>query len=216
MKVDFQKYKLIIVDMDGTLYYQKPVRLAMGIKLVKGILTGGIKSVKELLIVLEFRKIRENEKVSEEIVCKRISGKYDLSEDDIENIIYRWMKKIPLTVIPKYADDILCKKLLELKDKGINVSVFSDYPASDKCKVLGIEGIPSWNSDMEEIGELKPSPKGILYIMDNFKVSNAKDVLMIGDRMSRDGMSAEAAGCDKLILPREKKKRMSFYHKIGL
>ncbi len=62
----------------------------------------------------------------------------------------------------------------------------------------------------ERLGELKPSPKGLNLIMQDHGYTG-DDILMIGDRMSRDGMAAVNAGCDYLILPKSPAKRKRLY-----
>ncbi|MCR5304680.1 MAG: HAD hydrolase-like protein [Lachnospiraceae bacterium] len=216
MTLELERYKLIIADMDGTLYYQKPVRAAMGLKLFCAVLKGGARGLKELVIIYRYRKIREEEDLKQDLICERLAKRYGMSPGDVRKIAVRWLQEIPLSVLPAHRDRVLCEKLLDLKARGRDVAVYSDYPASDKCRALGLSDIPSWHSDMADIGEMKPSPKGIRYLMDRYGVTDPGEVLVIGDRESRDGGSADAAGTDKLILPRDKKMRTRLYGKLGL
>ncbi len=209
------EYRLIIADMDGTLYYQTPLRIHMACKLLLHIMQHGIRGIREVLLVSEFRKIRENKALSVSDACKKLSDDRNLDYEYVQNIIKTWIMDLPLSALPKYRDNILCNKLLKLSrnNTGIIITVFSDYPASDKCSVLGLDTITAYHGDQSEIGELKPSPKGIEYIMEQYNISDPSLVLMIGDRESRDGKSAEAAGCDKLILPVKAKDRAKIYDK---
>lgn len=200
MDKDLNNYKLIIVDMDGTLYHQRPVRIAMALKLFMHIVTRGISGIRDVKMVSEFRRKRENEALSKDVIVQSLSKKYSTSAEYTDAVITDWLMKIPLSLLPKYKNEALCKRLLDLQKNGIKVVVFSDYPADDKCRVLGLSSFDTFHADQPEIGELKPSPKGILYIMEKYGITDKSQVIMIGDRESRDGMSADRAGCDKMIV----------------
>jgi len=209
------EYKLIIADMDGTLYYQPPLRLHMACKLVLHILQHGIRGFREVLLVSKFRKIRENNALSVSDACRKLADANKLNYEYVQNVIKTWIMDLPLSILPKYRDNTLCDKLLKLSHKdNISVTIFSDYPATDKCRVLGLYDVPTYHGDQVEINALKPSPKGIQYIMQQYNISDPSLVLMIGDRKSRDGKSADAAGCDKLILPKKASDRTQIYEKF--
>ncbi|MCR5102374.1 MAG: HAD family hydrolase [Butyrivibrio sp.] len=210
MKNKISEYKLIIVDMDGTLYYQTPLRLYMLKKLILHIIKNNIKGLREVLLVSEFRKLRENSALTVEEACNSLSKSKNLSFDYISGVINKWIMEEPLNGLVRFKDDILCDILNTCNNKNSIVTIFSDYPAEDKCKALNIS-FPSYHANQEEINALKPSPKGIKYIMKLNNITDSSSVLMIGDRESRDGKSADAAGCDKLILPKSKRERKAIY-----
>ncbi|MCR5655891.1 MAG: HAD family hydrolase, partial [Butyrivibrio sp.] len=191
-----ENYRLVIVDMDGTLYYQKPLRMYMFKQLLAHIFRNGWKGFKDVLVIYRFRRLRENKGLTLEVACRNLSERYDCSYEDIREIIDEWIFRLPLNGIPLFRDDILCDSLRVLMKNECTVTILSDYPAVDKCRALGLSCIPSFCSEQKEIGELKPSPKGIQYIMQIYGISNPSEVLVIGDRESRDGKSAIFAGCD--------------------
>ncbi len=212
-KID--NYRLIIVDMDGTLYYQKPLRIYMLRQLIENILRNGLKGVKDALVIFRFRRLREKKGLTVEVACRELSEHYGCSYEYARAVIDEWIFRRPLKGISLFRDNILCDSLKALMKKECAVTVLSDYPAADKCRVLGLSYITTFYSEQKEIGELKPSPKGIQYIMQIYRISNPEEVLVIGDRESRDGKSAILAGCDKLILPVNKSERRRIYSNIG-
>lgn len=214
------KYKLILLDMDGTLYYQRKMQMLMCMEMLGYALCHPF-SLWKLKTISVFRKVRENvpgmEEKQEKV--KTVSGSNLLQEhykktavkikkapQEIEEVIGEWMFKRPLKHIYSCRDCVLGDKVQEWKQKGLKVVVYSDYPAEDKCRALGIFPDGIYSSDLERIGQMKPSAKAVEVIVSDFGVEK-EEVLVIGDRYSRDGKMAENAHVDYLILEKWHLKR---------
>ena len=208
-----EKYRLMLLDMDGTLYYQRKMQLLMCLEMLGYALRHPF-SLWKFKTISIFRKVRENAAIIEEKreEGKNLSGTNLLHEhyketavkikktpQKIEEVIDEWMFKRPLKHIYVCRDQVLCDKVQEWKRKGMKVVVYSDYPAEDKCRTLGIFPDGVYSSDLEKIGQMKPSAKAVEVIVSDFGVEK-EEVLVIGDRYSRDGKMAENANVDYLIL----------------
>lgn len=101
--------KIFILDLDGTLYYQFPVRMMMVIELCFYYLFH-LSNLKELRILLAYRKAHEN------IVfdLNQFAKKYSCSPEKIQKIVQYWMQERPLKWISFFADKKLTKKTLLL------------------------------------------------------------------------------------------------------
>jgi len=225
-----ERYKLIVLDMDGTLYYQRSMQFLMCLEMgVYGIMHPF--SLWKLKGIALFRKIREQEVHScineinradteEDFMQKEknlLDLQYDLtakkmerSKEQIQAVVEEWMFKRPLKYLPYLQDAKLCKWIKYWRKAGKKIVIFSDYPAVDKCNALGIETDAVYSSDEAAIGEMKPSPKGIKVISRDFDIA-PNQILIVGDRMSKDGEMAKNAGADYLILKKWKIIRNLYY-----
>lgn len=213
-------YQLIILDIDGTLYYQKPVRLFMGMELALGMLVS--KSIRRQVgIVRKVRSIREDW----EDICKveklpvsdqsldlestqfhYVAQLLGCSKDEVERAITYWMDERPLKYVSFFRDRNLCEKIQKWRDQGVVVAVYSDNLIKGKTKALGVTLDYEFTAYDQGIGCMKPNPTGITHIL---KVCQVKpeDAIMIGDRMEKDGEAAQGAGIDYNILKRTYFKR---------
>ena len=214
-----EDYKLVIWDLDGTLYFQKEFRLKMAMVLVRKLLFVP-KHWKDILVILKYRSLREVWDPSdsgEDLELRQYAktGEHlGLTGEEVQGVIQRWMLEEPLLHLKKYRDEIAVTKIEQLKMQGILTVVYSDYPTRDKLEALGIEVADSFSAMDEEIGCIKPNPKGIEYILKKYSIEK-KDAIMIGDRMEKDGEAALNAGIDYLILKRKSKDRKNQY-KTGI
>lgn len=217
------KYKLIVLDMDGTLYYQRSMQFLMCLEMgVYGIMHPF--SLWKWKVIGLFRKIREQEASScvgeiggaineEDSIQKEkclLEWQYKITaekvgrgKEQIQDVVEEWMFKRPLKYLLYLRDVKLCEWIKCWRNEGKKVVIFSDYPAVDKCNALEIEADAVYSSDEASIGEMKPSPKGIKVISRDFDVA-PNQILIVGDRMSKDGEMAKNAGADYLILKKWK------------
>lgn len=209
------KYKVVAFDVDGTLYDQKRLRLIMAVRLGKFYLTHPLR-MKELLIVKNFRtnlehfnEIAQKSDIPEEALKDAVSyTAYSMKEDEarVRAIVDKWIYKNPLDVIKMTSDDRLCNLFSLLKKCGFKVVVFSDHPVSDKLDALSLEADAVYYTGDGRLKDVKPSPKGVELIASDWGVGY-EQILIIGDRYEKDGMSAVNAGSDYLIVDRDVSKR---------
>lgn len=220
MQKKWSEYQLILFDMDGTLYFQRPLQVHMGIKMLLSCLKPG--GFHEIMIVLRFRKLRENWKSSsattmllnsniDETQYQLLSTQMGLTPDEIRPIIQKWIYQLPLQLLTHYRDNQLIE-ILKKYHLYTQVVIYSDYPATEKCIALGLNNIPCFYGGQENISRLKPDPKGIQVIMNHYHITDPSMVLMIGDRFSKDGQAAIAAGVDYLILKKHRIQRNKQYN----
>lgn len=216
MKKRMSCYGLILFDMDGTLYFQRPLRLEMGARLASYYLLRPHR-IKELLALKKYRQLRERVGGAFDPVSlyEEAGQGYHMTADRTEAVIQRWMYRMPYRILKKYRDDGLWALIRILQEEGIRTAVYSDYPARGKMEALEMEFPYCFCGEDPLIRSLKPDPKGILKIMEQFDVKK-EDVLMVGDRLVKDGAAAAAAGVDYLILPSGRRKRRKMLKRIML
>lgn len=222
------KYGLIVLDMDGTLYYQRSMQILMCLEMGAFAIMHPF-SLWKLKIISVFRKVREMEEYScidgGKTVIKTdlrknaglldwqyavTAKKVNRDTEEVRQVVEEWMFERPLKYLGFTCDKKLCAWVERWKKEGRKVVVFSDYPAKEKCKVLGIQPDAVYSSDENRIGEMKPSSKGLEVICQDLKME-PEQVLVIGDRMSKDGKMAEAAGVDFVIVGKWKVSRNRSY-----
>ena len=214
---NINEYKLIIFDMDGTLYFQRPLQIHMGLKMLISCLKPG--GIREIMTILKFRKLREHWDAPADSNTDIDRAQYahlaslsGIDTDEVERTIQKWIYEKPLSIICKYRDHKLFEIIKKYHLQNKQVVIYSDYPATDKRDALEFPSIPCIYSGQEEIGVMKPNPKGLTYIMSVYQISNPADILMVGDRMSKDGQAAISAGTDYLILKKYKFQRKKQYN----
>jgi HAD superfamily hydrolase (TIGR01549 family) len=202
--------RAVLLDVDGTLYDQRYLRLLMIIELwALPLSTLSFKSAYNTWTAIRhFRRVREElRNWGEPTGClarlqyteaARQSG---IEVSTMENTIAEWLYRRPR----KYLR--LCRHLgvqaflSFLEDKALQVGVFSDYPAIDKLKALGLfDTIPLVLCATDpEINAFKPHPKGFLHACAIWGVS-PEEVLYVGDRPEVDANGAAAAGMPCAII----------------
>lgn len=227
MRKAFNEYKLYVFDLDGTLYNQPRLRRIMAIRLIKYYLLHPF-SIMELYHLYKFRNIKDKwDEISDKpnldktedlvksdarigsmdiLVCDYMAGKAGVKASKLYDIVYRWIYENPLTALNVTKDENLSSIIKGLRDTGKQVVIFSDYPVEDKLGAMGITVDGMYCSADDSIGEYKPSPKGLQVIMNDYNMAS-EDIIMIGDRQEKDGVSSQRADIDYIILPRDTKKR---------
>lgn len=219
-KKSLYEYQVVIFDLDGTLYFQRPFRLRMIRFLAHRLLTQP-SCIKDFMIIKKYRSVREHW----DVCGKECAGKPQYSAlglDDrqyqyvaeqmktdrtrVEKVIAQYMLEKPLALLPAYKDEVLAKAIDTLHRQQKTVVVYSDYPVEKKLKALGIRADRCYTSADARIGTMKPDPKGIAVILADTGCA-ASEALMVGDRYEKDGLAASGNGVDYLIVGKTKKDR---------
>lgn len=188
-------YQAIIVDMDGTLYYQKPVRLAMLRKMIIHFWR-----LSDFLIIWKYRKLFE-QGLNEEERMARLPKR-------APRVIQEWMLERALPYVQKYRDGELIELLEKVASKSVTVIVYSDYPVQEKLSAMCFS--PEQYYSAADLGAMKPEASKLIRVLIAQDI-NPKNCLVIGDRYEKDGKLAENMDADCLILPGEKKMRRKLY-----
>ena len=221
-KKSLYDYQVVIFDLDGTLYFQRPFRLRM-IGFLAGYILTHPRCAKDFLIIKKYRKVREAWEVHEK-ECKGNPKYSALGLEDrqyqyvadqmhtkrarVQNVISFFMLEMPLRFLSAYRDEMLAHAIDTLHRQHKTVVVYSDYPVENKLKALGIRADCCYTSADARIGAMKPDPRGIAVILADTGCA-AADALMVGDRYEKDGLAAKGNGVDYLIVGKTKKERAS-------
>jgi HAD superfamily hydrolase (TIGR01549 family) len=205
-----QPIRAVLLDVDGTLYYQRPLRCFMAIELCA--LPLSMRSCRSAYNIWRslgyFRRVREELRHLGEpedylATLQYVEAAKQVGEDlaQIESVVMEWIHQRPLRYLR------LCRRrgieafLTFLESKGIQVGVFSDYPVLDKLQALGLAERMSLalSATDPEINAFKPHPKGFLHACALWGLPPAA-VLYIGDRPEVDAVGAANAGMPCALL----------------
>lgn len=186
--------KLIIFDLDGTLYnkhllitrmpFHRPHEAFMMLaerrtrKALKGLWKGSERALYDAF----FTHLAKGHCYSAEYARKWFNNKY-------VPLIIRLLRK-------HYPVQPWVKPFISAcKEKGISVMLLTDYQGSnDKLDAIGLSAdYFDWVVSAPELGGLKPAPELMQKVTEHMQV-NACDCLVIGDREDTDGAMARAAG----------------------
>lgn len=195
------KYKAICFDIDGTLY----PRAVMNRRLLALGLCHPVFSCNYNKMRKELRKDQEN--MQGDLMSKEASmmlknnGTY--KHQDIETIkwhlekwIYEPMERLYKTTKPF---DGVEKTFKTIKEKGLKIGVFSDFPLFNKLESMGLSSYVDFAASSEDVGFLKPSVHCFEYLLYNIGL-DSKEVLYVGDSYDKDVVGAHKAGIDAILV----------------
>jgi putative hydrolase of the HAD superfamily len=196
MVIDWGSVEFVVFDVDGTLYNQANLRIQMTRMLFRhSILT---RSSSTFQILRSYRRWREElaDKGTprfEEVLLQRLASRYHKPEDEINRLVSDWMEVRPLPFLKQYRYPGVKELFAQLRSTGKTIGILSDYPAQNKLSRLELEADFIVSARDQEVGVLKPNPRGLHYLMELARVSPIATV-MIGDRAERDGEMGHRAG----------------------
>lgn len=183
----------IIVDVDGTLYSQKKLRTRMTFSLLHHVVRHPNQS-KSIIAVWLYRKEREKSRCNgadNRSVYNAVAGKLGISSETVIDAVNYWMHQYPLHLIPLFTYKDFVGWINKKKEEGTHVYIYSDYPAIEKCKVLGVSYNAVFTSD--KIGYLKPDYRAMEYVINHIECDKG-NIVYIGDRDEVDGLAASSVG----------------------
>lgn len=202
ISVDWQRVRLVVFDIDGTLYDQRCLRRKMIAELLQHCLRHP-GDWKLLRLIDRFRRTRERlaeEEVQgvEELQYRRPAADLGMESQVVREMLEDWMLHRPLKHLRRCRYDWVDRFFAALRERGKTIVVLSDYPAGQKLEALGLEADILVSAVDPEVDRLKPHPAGLTRVLDLAHVS-PREGLLIGDRDDRDGESARRVGMAYLL-----------------
>jgi putative hydrolase of the HAD superfamily len=184
-----------LVDLDGTLYVQAPVRLAMAAEV-------GLLGWSSLRLLRQFRREHENIRRLElegdpfRLQIERTAEALGAPASLVEASVRRWMIERPAKWLPIFRRRELIDEIDAFRARGGRTALVSDYPAQKKLEALGASrlfDVVVASGEPDGPPRLKPHPGGMLRAASALGIDPAR-CLVIGDRPDADGRAASAAG----------------------
>jgi FMN phosphatase YigB (HAD superfamily) len=213
IKLDWLSVRAVLLDVDGTLYDQRRLRLKMIRTLGASLLTGQI-SYAEIRSLRIFRYNREylaeaGQTGISETQYKPLPRDHLLEPSAMKELVRVWMIERPLAHLYACRFPGVLEFLSALSGVGIKIATVSDYPSVDKIAALGLDIPNAFAATDVNIDVLKPSPKPFLVASAALGIK-PDQCLVIGDRLERDGYGARAAGMHFLIKTKRIKQEYEF------
>ena len=200
-EIDLSRYRLVVFDLDGTLYRQGPVRRGMMLDLL---LHGGAPGrLARLRILRRFRHLRETFAITgaqgfDKPLFHQLAVETGADEVALRAMVHEWMERRPLPRLGQSSVPGAQALFAALRAQGVKVAVWSDYPVPDKLAALKLTADAQIWPGHDGLDALKPHPAGLTLLM-NRSGFTPSQTLMVGDRQSHDGAAADAAGVDFLL-----------------
>jgi FMN phosphatase YigB (HAD superfamily) len=198
---DWDNIRLVVFDVDGTLYRQRPLRLRMARDMLLYTLLN--RDLNVVAVLAKYRRIRErlgDEQVIdfERILIAETATTTANSPDKVRAIVSEWVEQRPLPYLAACRYPGLPQLFAGLRRKGKSIGIFSDYPVKTKLEALELTANHVVCAGDETVGMLKPHPRGLESLIAAAGVK-ADATVLIGDRTDRDGLAARRAGARALI-----------------
>ena len=192
--------RLVVFDLDGTLYRQSKLRWTM---LGELLTEGGAGKLRRIRDLGRFRKLREDlsdagQPGFDAELFSRAAALTGRSEKDMRALVQVWMEERPLRHLRAARVEGTAELFEALRAKGISIAIWSDYPIAAKRAALGLKADMALAATDPELDTLKPNPRGLAMLLERAGC-RPDQALMVGDRMSRDGAAAAALGVAFLL-----------------
>lgn len=193
---------LVVLDLDGTLYDQRKLRLQMAMEMAKS-LPWSATGRQHLSLIKYFREVREHlaESEADDVInrqYRQVAAAFNVSEEEVRAVTDEWLLRRPLPYMMECRAPYIEDLLERLRRKGKKIAVLSDFPAQDKLDALGLRADLVVAATDSEINCFKPNPKGLLRIL-SLTGTMPSECLVIGDRDDRDGECARRAGASFIL-----------------
>jgi FMN phosphatase YigB (HAD superfamily) len=196
------QYDAWLVDLDGTLYTARWVKLAMAVEVA-------LFGWSALAILRQFRHdheaLRDEQRAGTGLVLSqaspfasqiaRTAQALNVSVEQVERTVQDWMFARPGKWIGRFPNTRLLGELRDFKAHGGRTALVSDYPAERKIDALKsrrLFDVVVANGEENGPRRLKPDPEGYMRASELLHVAPER-CLVIGDRDDADGGAARAA-----------------------
>jgi HAD superfamily hydrolase (TIGR01549 family) len=187
--------KIIILDLDGTLYIHSLLRTINVVDLTINLLKRNL-SKSDLHVLVAIRRHQEISSIREEAIQRTfesVASRFEIPVSTVISLRNRWMVDNQKWALLISKRRWLVRSINKLRREGVLVAVWSDNPVEKKLRYLGYNTDYSLSSEDETINVGKPNPKGLVAILTYFNLG-LSEAIFIGDRMDRDGLAAQRAG----------------------
>ena len=202
--------RAIVFDVDGTLYRQGPVRLAMFVRLIQAHFRRPLAGLRTLRWLQAYRKAQErlrheppngNDLADRQLLLA--SEWTGVPPWVLRSYVHRWMEQEPLDLLQPYLRDGLPELLGAAAGRSLRVGACSDYPASEKLTAMGIAGSfqAVVSAQDAEVQRFKPHPRILEIALRRLGV-HREEALYVGDRPEVDAETARQAGVACAIIAR--------------
>jgi HAD superfamily hydrolase (TIGR01549 family) len=200
--------KALIFDVDGTLYEQGPVRRAMLFRILRAHLTSPLDGWFVLRALQAYRNAQEVLRTtgleSDDIAGAQLrlaANRVGARADIISSLVARWMEQEPLPLVASAVRKGILEFLKKAKKCGLQLAVYSDYPADRKLAAMGMAEFFDVVVTAQDpaIQRFKPDPTGLEVTLQRLGVRN-DEAIYIGDRPDVDAIAAARAGVQSFIL----------------
>lgn len=215
--LDWEQIDLVIFDVDGTLYDQRRLRLAMTLELGQASLRAG--NLRIVRTLHAFRRVRERlgTQPADDFMDQQYAWTAEhtgQSPNEVRHIVTHWMEERPLRHLRAARFAGMGALFGALRNAGKTIAIFSDYPARAKLQALDLFADVIVAATDPDVARLKPDPAGLAKILSATGVPAAR-ALMIGDRFDRDWAAARQLQVPALIRSRLPDTRCPTYRRCN-
>ena len=210
LPIDANQLKALILDLDGTLYRQLPLRGIMLWRLLCAYVRQPARGMLTLRVLRAYRRAQEALRVSPLVHS-------DLAEEQLQlacewtgvrpafvrSCVARWIEQEPLVFLRRLRCQGVVEFLQVAVEHGWRLGVFSDYPPTAKLRAMDLlrffDVVVS--AQDPEVQRFKPSPRGLEVTLGRLGVEKHQ-AAYIADRPEIDVPAASAAGIPCVIMGR--------------
>jgi len=190
-------YDAWLVDLDGTLYHARRLKLVMALDLL--IHPRAIRVVRAFRA--EHEHLRRDAFQSAEVSpfdeqVARVAQATGMPHDEVRDTVMTWMVNRPSRWLRRFRRESLIRDLNSFRNNGGKTALVSDYPATHKLQALDaawLFDVVVANGEPDGPDSLKPSASGLLKAATKLEV-HPNRCLVVGDRDDADGQAARRAG----------------------
>lgn len=205
--LDAATLRALVFDVDGTLYDQRGLRMAMLRRLAGACARNPRAGLGTLRIIRAYRRAQEELRLAPasgplaQAQLDRACAASGLPAQRVSDTVAEWMERVPLGILSRFAHPGLTHLLAAAEARGIPCAVVSDYPAADKLRALGIGRHFRTVVSAQDVGAFKPDPAGLMQALRELGVEPANAVY-VGDRADVDLVTARRAGTACVLIGR--------------
>lgn len=143
----------------------------------------------------QLRRSNNDRMFSPEAQLQATAAATGLSVQAVEACVKYWMEVSPLPFLSLCARRGLIRNIRHWHCLGVPMGVYSDYPAEDKVRQLGLASVFKTvvSSSDPEVRALKPHPRGLKVAAGRLGTPPL-NTIYVGDRDDVDGIAAARAG----------------------